>query len=504
MAAKSSIHIKRCNIGSSQAHNLRTKEYIANLEKKGSHIYLIEDLTHKNVHKRNPMYRDLSYDKIMDGLIALYKKTHKTKTGKGRAPQLKDRVRVNKKTGKEYTVPGWSPIREAVVLIKEDTKIEEFRDIISWFEAKGVSLIDIHLHFDEGYKDPQTGSLKSNNLHAHLILNWVNLKTGETVKMTPEDMIELQNVVAKSLGMERGESAKETNKKHIDHVLYREMKAQENLKSIEETIKEKEKEKEEIEKATIEAQKTLKETSDRVEVLQGEENAVKSLLEASKKELDALYDTEMEKFEKGIDKYLEKVDRQIEERASVTIKPPKVTIQTPPDPNTNEVLHLLLSFSSVLGDAFKIFSFFLKDLIKWGIGEEENKKLRGKVIDDLFKQKGKSTLPRGWKIAEGCRLENPCYLQYFKPFGEWSFNDLFVSSNQLGEFPLKGYFEEKWRTVEEIIELILGRNRIKSQTNKRNTAAKETTRSMAEDAKKEHASQVHTKKTTQKKKGFRL
>ena len=42
MAVKSSIHIKPCNISSSEAHNLRTLEYMRNIEE--AKIYLIPQL----------------------------------------------------------------------------------------------------------------------------------------------------------------------------------------------------------------------------------------------------------------------------------------------------------------------------------------------------------------------------------------------------------------------------------------------------------------------------
>lgn len=46
MAIKSSIHIKPCNISSSEAHNLRTPEYMRNIGE--SKIYLIPELVADN------------------------------------------------------------------------------------------------------------------------------------------------------------------------------------------------------------------------------------------------------------------------------------------------------------------------------------------------------------------------------------------------------------------------------------------------------------------------
>ena len=46
MALKTSVHIKPCNIGQSEAHNERTKEYLAHIN--ASKIYIRQDLTAEN------------------------------------------------------------------------------------------------------------------------------------------------------------------------------------------------------------------------------------------------------------------------------------------------------------------------------------------------------------------------------------------------------------------------------------------------------------------------
>ena len=45
--AKTSIHIKPCNIGQSEAHNMRTKEYLAHIN--ADRLYIREDLTSSNL-----------------------------------------------------------------------------------------------------------------------------------------------------------------------------------------------------------------------------------------------------------------------------------------------------------------------------------------------------------------------------------------------------------------------------------------------------------------------
>ena len=56
MAVKSSIHIKPCNISSSEAHNLRTPEYMRNIGE--SKIYLIPQLVADNEYWINPRFGD--------------------------------------------------------------------------------------------------------------------------------------------------------------------------------------------------------------------------------------------------------------------------------------------------------------------------------------------------------------------------------------------------------------------------------------------------------------
>ena len=53
MATKSSIHIKPCNVASSEAHNRRTAEYIRNIGK--SKVYVVSELSVNNEQWINPV-----------------------------------------------------------------------------------------------------------------------------------------------------------------------------------------------------------------------------------------------------------------------------------------------------------------------------------------------------------------------------------------------------------------------------------------------------------------
>lgn len=261
--AKTGIHIKRANVGSVEAHNLRTEQYLDGLKKAGRSIYFFQDQTHLNQSWVNPLYLGKTCEEIQKDLIELYKEKV------GQSPQLKDRTRTNKKTGKEYTVAGWSPIREGVVPIKDSTTLDDFKLVKDWARSKGLDVIRIDIHHDEGYRNEDTGETKHNR-HAHIIFDWVDHGTGKTIKLDEKDMSEFQDIVAESLQMERGVSKAISGAEHIDHAEYRQRKAEKTTKELEEKsyqaqqkLKEADAMKELIEK--VEIPKMRKEADEKIE-----------------------------------------------------------------------------------------------------------------------------------------------------------------------------------------------------------------------------------------------
>ena len=105
MATKSSIHIKPCNVASSEAHNRRTAEYMHNIGK--SKIYIVPELTADNEQWINPDFGSPELQAHYENI----KRMVKEKTG--RAMQEKERERKGK-NGKIIKVAGCSPIREGV------------------------------------------------------------------------------------------------------------------------------------------------------------------------------------------------------------------------------------------------------------------------------------------------------------------------------------------------------------------------------------------------------
>ena len=86
MATKSSIHIKPCNIASSEAHNRRTAEYMRNIGE--SRIYVVPELSTNNEQWINPDFSTPELRTHYDNI----KQMVKEKTG--RAMQEKERETV--------------------------------------------------------------------------------------------------------------------------------------------------------------------------------------------------------------------------------------------------------------------------------------------------------------------------------------------------------------------------------------------------------------------------
>ncbi len=219
MAIKSSIHIKPCNISSSEAHNLRTPEYMRNIGE--SKIYLIPELVANNEHWISPRIGDYDLQTHYDNI----KQMVKAKTG--RTMQEKERERKTK-SGKIIKVAGCSPIREGVLLIKSNTSLEDVRRFGEECQERwGITPLQIFLHKDEGHwlSEPDADDRESfqiggrwfkPNYHAHIVFDWMNHETGKSYKLNDDDMTQMQTLLSEILSMERGQSKAETGKEHLE------------------------------------------------------------------------------------------------------------------------------------------------------------------------------------------------------------------------------------------------------------------------------------------------
>ena len=244
MATKSSIHIKPCNIASSEAHNRRTAEYMRNIGE--SRIYVVPELSIDNEQWINPDFGTPELRTHYDNI----KQMVKEKTG--RAMQEKERERKGK-NGKIIKVAGCSPIREGVLLIRADTTLADVRKFGEECQRRwGITPLQIFLHKDEGHwlnGQPEAEDRESfkvgdrwfkPNYHAHVVFDWMNHETGKSRKLNDEDMATMQTLASDILLMERGQAKAVTGKEHLERNDFIIEKQKAELQRIEETKRHKE------------------------------------------------------------------------------------------------------------------------------------------------------------------------------------------------------------------------------------------------------------------------
>ena len=220
MATKSSIHIKPCNVASSEAHNRRTAEYMRNIGK--SKVYVVSELSANNEQWINPDFGSPELQAHYEDI----KRMVKEKTG--RAMQEKERERKGK-NGKIIKVAGCSPIREGVLLIRPDTTLADVHKFGEECQKRwGITPLQIFLHKDEGHwlngqpapEDRESfevgGRWFKPNYHAHIVFDWMNHDTGKSRKLNDDDMMQMQTLASDILLMERGKSKAVTGKEHLE------------------------------------------------------------------------------------------------------------------------------------------------------------------------------------------------------------------------------------------------------------------------------------------------
>ena len=178
------------------------------------------------------------------------------KQNTGRAMQEKD-VEFTDKKGKQRVRQGCSPIREGVVNIKPDTTMEDLlRYVERVHERWGIRALQIHIHKDEGhYEDTNDPASWEPNFHAHIIWDWMDHDTGKSFKLNAEDMSAIQDLVAETLDMQRGQKKSETGLDHLERNDFIIQKQESKKKQLQEEAKKAVAEKEEAE-AEVEAAKT--------------------------------------------------------------------------------------------------------------------------------------------------------------------------------------------------------------------------------------------------------
>lgn len=122
------------------------------------------------------------------------------------------------------------PVREAVVVIKEDTSMLELQNLAKRLEEElSIRVFQITIHKDEGHTDKDTKEWKPNH-HAHLVADWQDLKTGKTLKHQSFHYSKMQDLTAECLNMERGISG---SKGRLEAIEFKIQQKEEDLKVLE-------------------------------------------------------------------------------------------------------------------------------------------------------------------------------------------------------------------------------------------------------------------------------
>ena len=189
---KTSINFKAAK-SDSEIHNFRKKSF----------DYIRKDLTHKNEYWME--------QKIADQI-------------------QKIESYCKEKSGRKLQKNAM-PIREAVVVIKENTTMQDLHNLSKRLEEElKILIFQIAIHKDEGHFDKETKEWKP-NYHAHLVADWQDLETGKTLKHQSYHYSKMQDLAAECLEMERGISGSLTR---LEAVEFKIKKKEEDLKILEE------------------------------------------------------------------------------------------------------------------------------------------------------------------------------------------------------------------------------------------------------------------------------
>ena len=440
MATKSSIHIKPCNIASSEAHNRRTAEYMRNIGE--SRIYVVPELSTDNEQWINPDFGTPELRTHYDNI----KQMVKEKTG--RAMQEKERERKGK-NGKIIKVAGCSPIREGVLLIRPDTTLADVRKFGEECQRRwGITPLQIFLHKDEGHwlngqpeaEDRESFQVGSRwfkpNYHAHIVFDWMNHETGKSRKLNDEDMATMQTLASDILLMERGQAKAVTGKEHLERNDFIIEKQKAELQRIEETKIYKEQQvslaEQELKqvKAEIRTDKLKKTATD---VATAITNGVGSLFGSGKlKDLEQSNENlrhEIAKRDKGIDELKVKM-QQMQEQHGKQIRNLQGIYNQELEAKDKEISRL----NTILEKAFNWFPLlkemlrmerlcyaigFTKDMVNSLLNKKEAIRCSGKLYSEEHRRKFEIKNDT-FKVEKSSVDENKLVLTVNRqPIGEW-------------------------------------------------------------------------------------
>lgn len=148
-----------------------------------------------------------------------------------------------------------NPIKEAVVNIQPHHTIENLKSLANELEKQfGIQCFQIHIHRDEGQ------SRDDINHHAHMVFDWQDKSKGTVFNLNQLKMSQIQTLVAKTLGMERGELKTNSNRERLEPIEYKRQQEELKLQQLQQQNADLEQKKNEV-RARIERLTTERETT---------------------------------------------------------------------------------------------------------------------------------------------------------------------------------------------------------------------------------------------------
>lgn len=199
--ALTSIHFEPCKVNFSMTHNLRQVPL----------SYVNKELSHLNTSHyaggEDPSIRDLALREQQ--CRALYQE------------------KVGQKAQAKSVF-----LREGVIVLDDKVTDKDIGKLMRAIaELTGWTPLQVHVHRDEGHYKYLTAEQREEtdfvqNLHAHVIFDCQDKKTGKVIRVNKEQLSAIQDLTAECLHMERGVKS---GKKHIEATQYRAMKLQQEI-----------------------------------------------------------------------------------------------------------------------------------------------------------------------------------------------------------------------------------------------------------------------------------
>lgn len=204
-----------------------------------------------------------------------------------------------------------APIREGVIVIKQETTMQELQQFATACKERfGIEAFQIHIHKDEGYMNARQWTP---NLHAHVVFDWTQ-PNGKSVRMSRDDMAELQTIASETLGMERGVSS---DRKHLSAMQYKTECAKERLQDLSNNISSALEKHKDVQTQLIQLQKELRS-------IETKKNLQKLVLRASEKFYGLIGQTVNDKEKNALNAKIRALE---DEKGQLSDKLGKVTLQ---------------------------------------------------------------------------------------------------------------------------------------------------------------------------------